>query len=112
MKQASTRALCCLFAIDAIHSACSRHPAQFHRRDFGSRLTSWVAEQETCFQLFMRTILLLERAVDLSRTADYGGWEGSFPSFEHLLEQVDTSSIPVPLIGMPPLNEIYVGVGV
>ncbi|KOC14532.1 hypothetical protein AFLA70_5g008951 [Aspergillus flavus AF70] len=110
-KQASTRALCCLFAIDTIHTACSRYPAQFHRRDFGNRLTSWVAEQEPCFQLFLRTILLLERAVDLSRTADYGGWEGSFPSFEHLLGQVDTSSIPVPLIGMPPLNEIYVGVG-
>ncbi|GMF69813.1 unnamed protein product [Aspergillus oryzae] len=91
-KQASTRALCCLFAIDTIHTACSRYPAQFHQRDFGSRLTSWVAEQEPCFQLFLRTILLLERAVDLSRTADYGGWEGSFPSFEHLLGQVDTST--------------------
>ncbi|KAK6814324.1 hypothetical protein RU639_010079 [Aspergillus parasiticus] len=98
IKQASTRALCCLFAIDTIHSACSRHPAQFHRRDFGSSLTSWIAEQEPCFQLFLRTILLLERAVDISRTAEYGGWGGSFPPFEHLLGKVDTSSIPAPLI--------------
>ncbi|KAE8370159.1 hypothetical protein BDV27DRAFT_140604 [Aspergillus caelatus] len=97
-KQASTRSLLCLFAIDTIHSACSRHPAQFRRCGFGSCLTSWIVEQEPCFQLFLRTIVLLERAVDISRTAGYGGWVGSFPSFEDLLGEVNTSIISVPLI--------------
>lgn len=108
-NQTSTRALCCLFAIDTIHSACSRHPAQFARCHFASSLTSWIAEQEPCFQLFLRTIMLLERAVEISRTAGYSGWEGSLPSFEHLLGEVDTSGIPAPLIGMPPLDEICYG---
>lgn len=98
-EQTSTRLFCCLYALDILNSACLGRPVQFHRQDFGRDLSSSIAGQEGCFQLFLRTILLMERVIQIYRPAENGVWKGSFPSFEDLLQEVPTSDIPMHLIG-------------
>lgn len=99
-EQTSTRLFCCLYALDILNSACLGRPVQFHRQDFGRDLLLSIAAQEGCFQLFLRTILLMERAIEIYRPAENGVWKGVFPSFEDLLQEVSTStSIPMHLTG-------------
>jgi hypothetical protein len=106
-EQTSTRLFCCLYALDILNSACLGRPVQFHRQDFGRDLSSSIAGQEGCFQLFLRTILLMERVIQIYRPAENGVWKGSFPSFEDLLQEVPTSDIPMHLIGKTSTSEQY-----
>lgn len=98
-EQASTRLFCCLYALDILNAACLGRPVQFHRQDFGRDLSTSIAMQEGCFQLFLRTILLMERVIEIYRPGENGIWKGTFPSFEDLLQEVGTSDIPMHLIG-------------
>jgi hypothetical protein len=98
-EQTFTRLFCCLYALDILNSACSGRPVLFHRRDFGRDLSSSIAAQEGCYQLFLRTILLMERVIEMYRPAENGLWKGAFPSFEDLLQEVGTSDIPMHLTG-------------
>ncbi|KAJ5644134.1 uncharacterized protein N7484_006641 [Penicillium longicatenatum] len=93
------RMFCCLYALDMLNAACLGRPVQLHRRDFGRDLPSSIAAQEGCFQLFLRTIVLMERVIEIYRPAEIGIWNGPFPSFEDLLQEVGTSGTPVHLIG-------------
>jgi hypothetical protein len=98
-EETSTRLFCCIYALDILNSACLGRPVQFHRQDFGRDLSSSIAAQEGCFQLFLRTILLMERVIEIYRPAENGIWKGLFPSFEDLLQEVGTSDIPMHLTG-------------
>lgn len=93
------RMFCCLYALDMLNAACLGRPVQLHRRDFGRDLASSIAAQEGCFQLFLRTIVLMERVIEIYRPSEIGIWNGPFPSFEDLLQEVGTSDTPVHLIG-------------
>ncbi|KAJ5924299.1 hypothetical protein N7466_008486 [Penicillium verhagenii] len=99
-----TRMFCCLYALDMLNAACLGRPVQLHRRDFGRDLMSSIASQEACFQLFLRTIVLMERVIQIYRPAEIGIWNGPFPSFEDLLQEVGISDTPVHLIG----NEVQI----
>lgn len=94
-----TRMFCCLYALDMLNAACLGRPVQLHRRDFGRDLPSSIASQEGCFQLFLRIIVLMERVIDIYRPSEIGIWNGPFPSFEELLQEVGISDTPVHLIG-------------
>ncbi|KAJ6011605.1 hypothetical protein N7451_003017 [Penicillium sp. IBT 35674x] len=94
-----SRMFCCLYALDILNAACLGRPVQLHRRDFGRDLPSSIAAQEGCFQLFLRTIVLMERVIEIYRPSEIGLWNGPFPSFEDLLQEVGTSDTPVHLIG-------------
>ncbi|KAJ5761198.1 hypothetical protein N7520_008354 [Penicillium odoratum] len=95
-----TRMFCCLYALDILNAACLGRPVQLHRRDFGRDLPSSIAQQGSCFQLFLRTIALMERVIEIYRPAEIGIWTGPFPSFEELMHDVEISDTPMHLIGM------------
>ncbi|KAJ5146971.1 hypothetical protein N7526_000323 [Penicillium atrosanguineum] len=113
-EQISTRLFCCLYALDILNSACLGRPVQFHRQDFGRDLLLSIAAQEGCFQLFLRTILLMERAIEIYRPAENGVWKGVFPSFEDLLQEVGTSTgIPMHLTGKAlHLRTLFIDLGI
>ncbi|KAL4868427.1 hypothetical protein BDV12DRAFT_169701 [Aspergillus spectabilis] len=97
-EQISTRLFCCLYALDILNSACLGRPVQLHRRDFGRDLSASIAAQDSCFQLFLRTIQLMDRVIEIYRPGENGTWKGVFPSFQDLLEEPDTSDIPMHLV--------------
>ncbi|KAL2808443.1 hypothetical protein BJX63DRAFT_436117 [Aspergillus granulosus] len=99
-EKTRTRIFCCLYALDILTSACLGRPVQLHHRDFGRDLSSSVAAQEGCFQLFLRVIQLMDRVIDIYRPGEDSTWKGAFPSFQDLLEELpaDMPEIPMHLI--------------
>lgn len=95
-----TRLFCCLYALDVLTAAFLGRPMQFHRRDSNRDILSSIAAQDGCFQLLLRTILLLERVIELYQPAINSTWKEEFPSFEDLLHEGDTSDIPQHFIGI------------
>ncbi|KAJ5108327.1 hypothetical protein N7456_005002 [Penicillium angulare] len=99
-EQTLTRIFCCLYALDILTAAFLGRPMQFHRRDTNRDILSSIAAQDSCFQLLLRTILVLERVIELYQPAVNSTWKEEFPPFEDLLQEVDTSDIPLHFIGM------------
>ncbi|KIA75364.1 hypothetical protein HK57_00147 [Aspergillus ustus] len=99
-EKIEARLFCCLYALDILTSACLGRPVQLHRRDFGHDLSLSIAAQEGCFQLFFRVIQLLDYAIEIYRPGGHSAWEGTFPSFEDLIDEVTEglSQIDVSLI--------------
>ncbi|KAL4946819.1 hypothetical protein BDV06DRAFT_181610 [Aspergillus oleicola] len=99
-EKTKTRLFCCLYALDILNSACLGRPVQLHRRDFGRDLSSSIAAQEGCLQLFLRVIQLMDRVIETYRPGGNGTWKGVFPSFQDLLEELpaDMPEIPMHLI--------------
>jgi hypothetical protein len=92
---------CCIWALDRLNAAFHGRPVLMHERDIGRNLESCFRRQKPCFQLFLRLILLLDKAIDLYRPrSDKSiGWTGDFPLFEELLVNSDECHIPTPLLG-------------
>ncbi|KAL2835867.1 hypothetical protein BJY01DRAFT_222900 [Aspergillus pseudoustus] len=99
-ERTEVRLFCCLYALDILTSACFGRPVQLQRRDFGLDISSSIAAQDGCFQLFLCVIQLLDRVIEIYRPGGHSTWKGAFPSFEDLMEEVtaDVSEIPIPLI--------------
>lgn len=94
--------LCCVWARDRLNAAFHGRPVLMHQRDFGKDLESCFQRQDSCFQVFLRVIMLLDTVINLYRPAIEGnalGWEGEFPSLEELVATSGGSHIPTPLLG-------------
>lgn len=96
----SIRLFCCMYALDILNAAFHGRPMQMHARDFGRDLHSCIAAQRGCFRLFLRTITLMDRVIELYRPSSNAVWEDGFPLFEDVLEEFDGLGIPTYLIGM------------
>ncbi|KAJ5417118.1 uncharacterized protein N7487_000668 [Penicillium crustosum] len=94
----SIRLFCCMYALDILNAAFHGRPMQMHARDFGRDLHSCIAAQQGCFRLFLRTITLMDRVIELYRPSSKAVWEDGFPLFEDVLEEFDALSIPTHLI--------------
>ncbi|KAJ5512578.1 hypothetical protein N7463_002130 [Penicillium fimorum] len=94
----SIRLFCCIYALDILNAAFHGRPMQMHARDFGRDLHSCIAAQEGCFQLFLRTITLMDRVIELYRPSSNTAWEEGFPLFEDVLQEFDAPSVPMHLI--------------
>jgi Fungal specific transcription factor domain len=97
-----TRLFCCIWALDRLNAAFHGRPVLMHERDFGRDLKTCFAQQEGCFHLFLQTVFLLDKVIDLYRpTADGSriGWESEFPSFEELLHETGSSRVSSHLVG-------------
>ncbi|CRL28684.1 Transcription factor, fungi [Penicillium camemberti] len=93
----SIRLFCCMYALDILNAAFHGRPMQMHARDFGRDLHSCIAAQQGCFRLFLRTITLMDRVIELYRPSTNAVWEDGFPLFEDVLEEFDALSIPMHL---------------
>jgi hypothetical protein len=94
--------LCCIWARDRLNAAFHGRPVLMHHRDFGMDLESCFQRQDSCFQAFLRVIMLLDTVINLYRPAtdrNVLGWEGEFPPLEELLATSGGSQIPTPLMG-------------
>ena len=89
-----------MYALDILNAAFHGRPMQMHARDFGRDLHSCIAAQQGCFRLFLRTITLMDRVIELYRPSTNAVWEDGFPLFEDVLEEFDALSIPMHLTGM------------
>jgi Fungal specific transcription factor domain len=97
-----TRLFCCVWAVDRLNAAFHGRPVLMHERDFGRDLKACFAQQESCFQLFLRTVLLLDQVIDLYRPISGDSsvsWEGSFPAFEDLLHISGAFRVTAHLVG-------------
>ncbi|KAJ9635446.1 hypothetical protein H2199_008449 [Coniosporium tulheliwenetii] len=84
-----TRLFCSVWALDRLNAAFHGRPVQMHERDIGRDMEACFRQQEGCFQLFLRVVLLLDKVINLYRPSADGSereWEGEFPVFEDLLQ--------------------------
>jgi hypothetical protein len=73
-----------------------------HPRDFAKDLELCFQRQDSCFQVFLRVVMLLDTVINLYRPANdqnAPGLEGEFPSLEELLAASGGSQIATPLLG-------------
>jgi Fungal specific transcription factor domain len=83
------RLLLCVWGLDRLNAAFHGRAVMLHERDFGWDLETIVKEQDSPFQLILRTLLVLDKVIALYRpdsSANHQEWEGRFPSFEELVE--------------------------
>ncbi|KAF3403561.1 hypothetical protein F1880_009693 [Penicillium rolfsii] len=97
-EQKSVRMFCCLYALDILNASFQGRPVQMHKCDFDHKLQSCIAAQDGCFQLFLRVVILLDRIIELYPPGNSHVLEETFPSFEDLLQEVDSSNISLHLI--------------
>ncbi|KAF2002089.1 hypothetical protein P154DRAFT_431661 [Amniculicola lignicola CBS 123094] len=82
-----TTLFCAVWALDRVNAAFHGRPTLMHERDLGRDLEEAVQRQESCFQLFLRIVMLLDEVIDLYRphvASSEQSWESKFPSFEDL----------------------------
>lgn len=82
------RLFLCVWALDRLNAAFHGRPVLIHERDFDFDLEPCFVEQEPCFQLFLRNVLLLDQVIHLYRPikdASPPSWEHEFPTFEELV---------------------------
>jgi hypothetical protein len=92
--------LCCIWALDILNAALHGRPVLMHERDMGRDLDACIQKQNVCFGLFLRVIMLLDKAIGLYRPNSDGtaGWSADFPLFEKLLDDFGGSQIPTHLL--------------
>lgn len=98
-EKISARLFCCLYALDVLTAAFLGIPMQLHRRDTNRDISACIAAQDGCFQLFLRTIHLMERVIELYQPAVNSTWREEFPPFEDLIIEAGTPDIPIHFIG-------------
>ncbi|KAL1968735.1 hypothetical protein VTN77DRAFT_1561 [Rasamsonia byssochlamydoides] len=91
----SSRLFCCVWALDRLNAAFHGRPVLMHERDFDRDLETCFSEQEPCFQLFLRTVLLLDKVIGLYRPEKEPivPWEHDFPLFGDLVETSNALSV-------------------
>jgi hypothetical protein len=97
-----SRIFCCIWALDRLNAAFHGRPVTMHERDFGRGLDSSINAQDGCFQLFLRTTLLLDKVIDLYRPKEDGSesdWGPDFPDFESVIQDADALRVKHNLLG-------------
>jgi hypothetical protein len=95
-REVATRIFCCVWAMDRLNAAFHGRPVMIHERDLGRGLSEGINAQDGCFQLFLRTILLLDKVIGLYRPnaiLSEDVWETGFPTFETLVQQAGASNV-------------------
>ncbi|KZL65581.1 fungal specific transcription factor domain-containing protein [Colletotrichum incanum] len=64
-----TRLFCCVWAMDQLNAAFHGRPVMMHERDLGRDMEACIAEQDSCFRLFLEIVVLLGCIIDLYRPA-------------------------------------------
>ncbi|KAK2772529.1 hypothetical protein FQN52_004908 [Onygenales sp. PD_12] len=96
-----TRLFCCVWVLDRLNAAFHGRPVLMHDQDCGRDMEVCFKEQEGCFQLFLRVVLLLDKVIALYRPipgGDIMSWDHDFPTFEDLLQSSGATSIGSPLL--------------
>lgn len=109
-----SRLFCCVWALDRLNAAFHGRPVLMHERDFDRDLETCFSEQEPCFQLFLRTVLLLDRVISLYRPEKEPvvPWEQDFPLFEDLVERSNALSVKSRLLGKSEPLPLEFGFGI
>jgi hypothetical protein len=96
------RTFCCVWALDRLNAAFHGRPVLIHDRDLGRDVEKSISAQDSCFQLFLRTILLLEKIIHIYRpnlNEPKPTWENDFPHFETLIHEAGASHVRHNLLG-------------
>lgn len=99
----STRLFLSIWALDRLNAAFHGRPTIMKQEDFGQDVERCIEKQEPSFQLFLRTVLLLDRVIDLYRpkaSARDLSWDADFPDFEDIVERAGASTVGTTLIGV------------
>lgn len=102
-EDASTKLLCCVFALDRMNAAFHGRPVLMHERDLRKDLHECFKQQEPTFRLFLQVILLLENVIEIYRPLNQwqnGCMDMVFPSFEELVSECGASQIGTASLGM------------
>jgi hypothetical protein len=97
-----TRLFCCIWALDRLNAAFHGRPVLMHERDFGRDLKSCFSQQEGCFQLFLQTVFLLDKVIDLYRPTagdTSAGRLSELPTYEELLHDTGSLRVSSHLVG-------------
>lgn len=96
------RLFCCVWALDKLNAAFHGRPVMMHERDIGRDLETCFAQQEPCFQLFLRTVSLLDNIIELYRPRKDLSVipEHDFPLFEDVVEKSSALCINSQYLGM------------
>ncbi|ESZ98224.1 hypothetical protein SBOR_1400 [Sclerotinia borealis F-4128] len=95
-EDASTKLLCCVYALDRMNAAFHGRPVLMHERDLRKDLHQCFKQQEPPFRLFLQVILLLESVIEIYRPLNQSkdvGMDVIFPSFEELVSEFGAAQI-------------------
>ncbi|KAF2017884.1 hypothetical protein BU24DRAFT_460873 [Aaosphaeria arxii CBS 175.79] len=95
-QPSAARVFCCIWALDRLNAAFHGRPVTMHERDFGNRLGESIPEQEACFQLCLRTTVLLDKVIDLYRPnpdRPQADWGLELPDYESIVHEASASRI-------------------
>ncbi|KAI9643853.1 hypothetical protein NHQ30_007204 [Ciborinia camelliae] len=95
-EDASTKLLCCVYALDRMNAAFHGRPVLMHERDLRKDLHQCFRQQEPPFRLFLQVILLLDNVIEIYRPlnqSEHGGMDVEFPAFEDLVSECGTAQI-------------------
>jgi hypothetical protein len=104
------RLFCCVWALDKLNAAFHGRPVMMHERDIGRDLEACFSQQEPCFQLFLRTVSLLDKVIGLYRPRQDPSVmpEHDFPLFEDLVERSDALYIDSQYLALAARSLIHV----
>ncbi|RAL61029.1 hypothetical protein DID88_010125 [Monilinia fructigena] len=95
-EDASTKLLCCVYALDRMNAAFHGRPILMHERDLRKDLHQCFKRQEPAFRLLLQVILLLDNVIEMYRPlnqSEHGGMDVDFPSFEELVLECEASQV-------------------
>ncbi|GKT89440.1 fungal specific transcription [Colletotrichum tofieldiae] len=107
-----TRLFCCVWAMDQLNAAFHGRPVMIHERDLGRDMEACIAEQDSCFRLFLEIVVLLGCIIDLYRPAAKNTGcvvMEDISSFDSLVEKAQALGVESRLLGKasfapPPLK--------
>ncbi|KAK1585651.1 fungal-specific transcription factor domain-containing protein [Colletotrichum navitas] len=108
-----TRLFCCVWAMDQLNAAFHGRPVMMHERDLGRDMEACIAEQDSCFRLFLKIIVLLGRIIDLYRPAANNTGcvvMEDLPSFESLVEMTQALGVESRLLAS--IELLYHGIAI
>lgn len=100
----TARLFCCVWALDRLNSAFHGRPTLIHEHDISRDLDVCINQQEPCFRLFLRIVLLLDKVISLYRPENREARSSPsnneiFPNFEDLVYSSGAHSVNIQSIG-------------
>ncbi|KAK2031723.1 fungal-specific transcription factor domain-containing protein [Colletotrichum zoysiae] len=108
-----TRLFCCVWAMDQLNAAFHGRPVMMHERDLGRDMEACIAEQDSCFRLFLEVVVLLGCIIDLYRPAARNTGcvvMEDLPSFDSLVEKAQALGVESRLLASVEL--LYYGIAI
>ncbi|KAK1995535.1 fungal-specific transcription factor domain-containing protein [Colletotrichum falcatum] len=108
-----TRLFCCVWAMDQLNAAFHGRPVMMHERDLGRDMEACIAEQDSCFRLFLEIVVLLGCIIDLYRPAAKNTGcvvMENLPSFDSLVEKSRALGVESRLLAS--IELLYYGIAI